>query len=115
MATAAAFSTSHRKTVSPVPAAALTQSARVTVLMTPDKKVEIETEAARLGVSSGEYIRLAVDRFDAAEEEEVLRAVVDEANAVIPRMIASLDNSIASLEAAHQEVDEVLRKLGVRA
>ena len=115
MATAAASSATRRKTVPTVPVAAPTQSARVTVLMTPDKKVEIEVEAARLGVSSGEYIRLAVDKFDAAEEEELLRAVVDEANAVIPRMIASLDHSTASLEAAHQEVDKMLRKLGVRA
>jgi len=112
MATAAAFSTTRRKPVTP--AAATTQSARVTVLMTPDKKAEIEAEAARLGVSSGEYIRLAVDKFDAAEEEALLTAMVEELNAAVPRMIASLDRTIANVEETHVRVDAILRELGIR-
>ena len=112
MATAAATSSTRRRPAAGAPVA--TQSARVTVLMTPDKKAQVEADAAKLGVSSGEYIRLAVDNFDSAEQEELLRAAIDEVNAAVPRMIASLDHSIALMEATHLEVDAVLRKLGIR-
>lgn len=90
------------------------QSARVTVLMTPNKKAQIEADAARLGVSSGEYIRLAVDNFSDPDEEQRLALIVDELNAAVPRMIASLERSAATLDATHLEVDAVLRKLGIR-
>ncbi len=40
------------------------QNARMTVLMTPDRKAAIERKAAELGVSSGEYIRVAVDNYE---------------------------------------------------
>ncbi|MDP9163641.1 MAG: hypothetical protein M3N06_06035 [Pseudomonadota bacterium] len=91
------------------------QSARVTVLMTPDKKAQIEADAARLGISSGQYIRLAVDNFIDPEEEEQLKLIAEQLNASVPRMIAKLDHSIATLEAAHVHVDGVLRKLGIRS
>ena len=91
------------------------QSARVTVLMTPGKKARIEADAALLGISSGEYIRLAVDNFLDPAEEEMLKLMAEELNASVPRMIAKLDHSIATLEAAHVHVDGVLRELGLRS
>ena len=112
MATAAATSSTRRKPAAGAPVA--TQSARVTVLMTPDKKAQVEADAAKLGVSSGEYIRLAVDNFDGADEEALLAVMVDELNAAVPRMIASLDRTIANLEETHVRVDAILRTLGIR-
>lgn len=89
---------------------------RVTVLMKPEEKASIEAKAAERGVSSGEYIRLAVDNFEkiSAEEEAELAALVAEANAAIPKMQASLDRSIATLDATHKKVDAFLREAGVR-
>jgi hypothetical protein len=84
--------------------------------MRPDEKAEIEAKAARRGVSSGEYVRLAVDNFErmSAEEEAELVALVAEANASIPRMQATLDRSIATLDATHKRVDAFLREAGIR-
>jgi hypothetical protein len=91
------------------------QTARVTILMTPERKKALEVQASRLGVSSGEYIRLAVDNFahDATPEQELaaLTAQLDEA---LPAMRASLDRSTATLEAAHRKIDALLREAGVR-
>lgn len=92
------------------------QTARVTVLMTPDRKAVLEQRAARMGVSSGEYIRLAVDRFSDGEgSADQIAALVEEVNRAIPAMRASLDRSAARLDASHRKVDALLREMGVRA
>jgi hypothetical protein len=91
------------------------QTARVTVLMTPDRKTALEQRAAKMGVSSGEYIRLAVDNFDESEPtEDELAALVGEVNRAIPEIRASLDRSSERLEAAHAEIDAFLRQVGIR-
>ena len=90
------------------------RTARVTVLMTPEKKAAVEASAASLGVSAGEYIRLAVDNYDHSDEEEELKALVEQLGATLPQMNASLDRSIAALNEAHRHVDKVLRDLGLR-
>lgn len=91
------------------------QTARVTVLMTPERKVRLDSVAAGIGVSTGEYIRLAVDNFGDATEDAQLAVLVGELNAALPKMAASLDRSIEALEASHRHVDGVLRELGLRA
>jgi hypothetical protein len=92
------------------------RNARVTVLMSPDEKAEMEANAARLGISSGEYVRLAVDNFDkpTAAEEAELAALVEEANKAIPKMAAMLDNMSRNLREAHEEIDLMLREAGIR-
>ena len=89
------------------------QTARVTVLMTPEKKAAVEAKASHLGVSAGEFIRLAVDNY-ADGEEELLARLVEELNTAVPAMAASLDRSIAMLEESHRYVDGVLREMGWR-
>ena len=92
------------------------RTARLTVLMRPDEKAQLEAKAASRGVSSGEYVRLAVDNYDqiSAEEEAELAALVAEANAAIPKMREALDRSIATLDATHKKVDTFLREAGIR-
>lgn len=92
------------------------QTARVTVLMTPDRKASLEASAQALGVSSGEYIRLAVDNYrpDAAEEAE-LAALVEEVNALLPKMRDSLERSSQRLEETNRRVDTLLRDMGLRS
>ena len=92
------------------------RTARTTFLQTPEEKAALERRAARLGVSSGEYIRLAVDNYEkvSPEEEAELVALVAEANIAIPRMAAMLDNMSEKLRETHDEVDRMLREAGIR-
>ncbi|HEX6741522.1 MAG TPA: ribbon-helix-helix protein, CopG family [Sphingomicrobium sp.] len=92
------------------------RNARTTVLMTPSEKAALEKRAARLGVSSGEYIRLAVDNYEkhSPGQEAELAALVDEANAAIPKMAKMLDDMSRTLREAHEEVDRTLREAGIR-
>jgi hypothetical protein len=92
------------------------QTARVTVLMTPDRKAQLESRAADMGVSSGEFIRLAVDNFNPSETESAeLAALVEELSEAVPRMRAALDRSVERLDSTHAKVDRLLRDIGVRA
>ena len=92
------------------------RTARTTVLMTPEEKATLEKRAARLGVSSGEYIRLAVDNYEkiSPEEEAELAALVEEANVAIPRMAAMLDRMSRTLRETHEDIDRSLRAAGIR-
>ena len=92
------------------------RTARTTVLMTPEEKAALEKRAARLGVSSGEYIRLAVDNYEkiSPEEEAELAALVEEANVAIPRMAAMLDKMSRTLRETHEDIDRSLRAAGIR-
>ncbi|HKC02047.1 MAG TPA: hypothetical protein VKC17_01940 [Sphingomicrobium sp.] len=92
------------------------KTARTTVLMTPEEKASIEKRAASMGVSSGEYIRLAVDNYDkiSPAEEAELAALVEEVNKAIPKMRTSLDRMSQTLRETSKEVDLALRAAGIR-
>jgi hypothetical protein len=92
------------------------RNARVTVLMRPDEKAALEKKAADRGVSSGEYLRLAVDNFEklSDEQESELAALAEELKAALPKMKASLDRSCKVLHDLHQENDEFFKARGVR-
>ncbi len=107
MATAAKISDIRQPSYEP-------QSARVTVLMTPDKKAQIEADAARLGISSGEYIRLAVDNFGSPEERQELELLTSELSAAMPGIIADFDAINQSIAEARAAVDAALRSTGAR-
>lgn len=91
------------------------RNARVTVLMKPEEKAEIESNAARLGISSGEYIRLAVDNFEkpTASEEAELAALLAEVNAAVPRMKAALDGASKTIRKLRRENDAFFRSRGI--
>lgn len=92
------------------------RTARVTFLTTPNGKAELEAKAANLGVSSSEFVRLAVDNFDnqSAAEEAGIAALVEEVNRAVPKMAASLDSMSRTLRETHDEVDRTLRAAGIR-
>lgn len=92
------------------------RSARVTVLMKPEEKAALEAKAAKRGVSSGEYLRLAVDNFDRVsdEEEAELAALAQELTAAAPKIRASLERSTRRINQTVKEVDAMLREAGVR-
>ena len=92
------------------------RTARTTVLMTPEEKAALEKRAANRGVSSGEYVRLAVDNFEKVsdEDEAELAALIEEVNRAIPKMKASLDQTSKTLRRLLRENDAFFRERGIR-
>lgn len=92
------------------------RTARTTVLMTPEEKAALEKRAANRGVSSGEYIRLAVDNFEKVsdDEEAELAALVQELAAAGPKIRASLERSTRRINQTVKELDAMLRDAGLR-
>jgi len=89
---------------------------RVTFLTTPEAKAAIVTRAARRGMSTGEYIRLAVENMpEEADEEAELAALVAQVNEALPTMRASIECMTETLRRTHEAVDRTLRSAGIRA
>jgi hypothetical protein len=91
------------------------RTARTTVLMTPEEKAALEKRAASRGVSSGEYIRLAVGNFEKVsdEQEAELAALATELNAAVPKMKTALERSSKVLEQLHRENEAFFRERGI--
>jgi hypothetical protein len=91
------------------------RTARTTFLMTPEEKASLEKRAASRGVSSGEYIRLAVDNFEKVsdEQEAELAALAKELNDAVPKMKAALESSCKTLEALRRENEDFFRQRGI--
>ena len=90
------------------------RTARMTVLMTPDEKSDLEADAARLGVSGGEYVRLAVGNFANAREMRELEFIAEQLSAAVPAMAASLDRSGDTLDRINARLQSTLEQLGAR-
>jgi hypothetical protein len=92
------------------------RSARVTVLMKPEEKKDLEAKAKRRGVSSGEYLRLAVDNFEKVSDadEAELAALVEEVNKAVPKMKESLEKTSKTLRKLLRENDAFFRERGIR-
>ena len=80
-------------------------TARVTILMPPDKKAAFDSLAAERGMSTGEFFRRAGDR-EAAKDAEIeleLGALVGELEEALPKMhddLKAMSGSIAEARAA---------------
>lgn len=93
------------------------QTERVTFLTTPDHKAALDAYAAGSGMSVGHVVREATSQFIAqptAEQEAELAALVDQVNQAVPKMHASIDSMIATMDATHRKVDTFLRDMGAR-
>jgi hypothetical protein len=92
------------------------RSERVTVLMKPEEKASLEARAAKRGVSSGEYLRLAVDNFESIsdEQEAELAGLAKELSFAVPKIKAAIESSCKTLEALHRENEAFFRKRGIR-
>ena len=91
------------------------QTARVTVLMTPDKKSAFDALAASRGLSTGEFFRQAGDRLAEAEAEEervALALVVDELERSLPQMQADLEAIRGSVAEARAAIARALAASG---
>ena len=93
------------------------QTERVTYLTSAEHKAALEAFAKARGESVGNVVREATARFigQASEVEEAeLAALVEQVNEAVPKMHASIDRMIATLDKSHRETDAFLRKMGVR-
>ena len=92
------------------------QTERVTFLTSRDHKAALSRRAAANGLSMGEYVRRKTydDEDITPEQEAELALLVEEANAAIPKMQASIDRIIATLDKSHAETEAFLKKMGVR-
>ncbi len=93
------------------------QTERVTFLTTPDHKAALDAFASSNGQSVGHVLREASSQYigkPTPEEEEELAVLVQQVNEAIPKMHASLDNMIDTLDRTHRKVDAFLREAGIR-
>ncbi len=90
------------------------QTARVTVLMTPERKAALEATASGLGVSTGEYIRLAVDNYQDPDEDALRIALTEQLIEAIPAMQADLDAMAVSIASARAAIGAALQSTATR-
>ena len=93
------------------------QTERVTFLTSREHKAALDAYALGSGQSVGNVVREATARFigqPTPEEEAELAALVEQVNEAVPKMHASIDRMIETLEKSHRETDTFLRKMGVR-
>ena len=93
------------------------QTERVTFLTSREHKAALDAFASDRGESVGNVVREATARFigqPTEEEEAGLAALVEQVNDAVPKMQASIDRMIATLDKSHLETDAFLRKMGVR-
>ena len=93
------------------------QTERVTFLTTPDHKAALDAFASSNGQSVGHVLREASSQYigqPTADQEAELAVLVQQVNEAIPKMHASLDNMIDTLDRTHRKVDAFLREAGIR-
>ena len=97
------------------------QTERVTYLTSAEQKAALEAFAKARGESVGNVLREAVVRYMAepdpeptAEEEEALKILLEELNAAVPKMRASLEQSIERVKRGNAEIALKLAEMDAR-
>ncbi len=93
------------------------QTERVTFLTSRARKTSLASRAAASGVSVGEYLRRRVEEDEDAltdAQQAELAALVAQANDAVPKMRASIDRILETMDKTHRETDAFLRDMGVR-
>ncbi len=93
------------------------QTERVTFLTSREHKAALDAFASKRGESVGNVVREATAKYigqPTEEEEAELAVLVAQVNEAIPKMHASIDRMIETLDKSHRETDAFLRKMGVR-
>jgi len=86
---------------------------RVTFLASPSEKARLFRRAEKLGVSSSEVVRRALNRGEEEAEEAEFADLVAEAKAAIPKIAESIERMTKRLEEMNRKDDEFLRKMGI--
>ena len=92
------------------------QTARVTVLMTPEQKVRLRSRAARRGISTGELLRRSAEKT--SDDDDITEAefefLCDELDKLIPQMRRDVEAMSESIAQARRAIDDALRATGAR-
>jgi hypothetical protein len=91
------------------------QTERVTILASPKEKQWLSEKAASLGMSAAEFTRRAWRSFGEKEsgEDPENAALIAEANAAVPKIVASIQRITKRLEEMNRKDEEFLRKMGM--
>lgn len=88
----------------------MASTARMILVVDPAEKTRWTAEARKAGISTAEYLRRAAAAFDPRldpDEAELVRAAIAEITASATRMIAQLDETLASLDDLNDPEHEV--------
>lgn len=91
------------------------QTERITILASPAAKRDMTARATARGLSLGEYVRRrALDDDDMTPEQEAeLAMLVDEVNAAVPRMQATVERISDTVRQLREENDAFFREKGI--
>lgn len=94
------------------------RATRTTVLMSEEERRALDAFAASRGESVGNVVREATARYigqPTADEEAELAALVDQVNAALPEMNASIDAMIDTVREMRRNIRETVDSLSTRA
>jgi len=77
---------------------------RVPVLMTPAEKRRVVSKARKAGLTIGEYMRRAAEKYRPDEDDTALAAMIDEMNKATENAEKAIDDTLAFVAASNQRV-----------
>jgi hypothetical protein len=86
-----------------------TATERVSVLMTPDQKMRLVSEAREAGISVSEYMRRAVNAFHGLSDDLILSSMIDEMNNATIRAEKSIDETLKYVDESNQRIAQMER------
>ena len=77
---------------------------RIVVQATPQEKKAITAKAKKLGLPISELMRRGASAYESEQADEELGALADAAKAAAERAAASIDDSLAFVEASNKRI-----------
>ncbi len=84
-----------------------TATARIPVLMTPAEKKRVVTKAAKAGMPTSQFMRLAAENYQPSKDDEALSAMLEEMNTATANMNKSIDNCLSYVEKSNKRIAEM--------
>lgn len=81
-----------------------TAIARIVVQATPQEKKAITAKAKRLGMPISELMRRGATAYETTQSDEELGALADAAKTAAERASASIDDTLAFIEASNKRI-----------
>jgi hypothetical protein len=81
-----------------------TANKRIVVQTTPQEKKTITAKAKKLGIPVAELMRRGADIYEPTNADEELGALADAAKAAADRAAASIDETLAFIEASNKRI-----------
>jgi len=85
-----------------------TATERVPVLMTPSEKKRVVSKAKKADVTTGEYIRRAVEAYQPGDDDnKALEAMIEQMNKATENAEKSIDDALVFVAASNQRIKEM--------